>query len=118
MAHAIYFENAVRNDEYNFLDRRSLLRFTILAQKEINAINEGHSDFFREYAAKNRHEFFAVAVESFFERPEEFRDHNPDLYNTLSLLLNQDTAEQKFQIRNIARRRFFSAVVYRPEWMG
>jgi Mlc titration factor MtfA (ptsG expression regulator) len=47
-------------------------------------------DFFREYACTNTHEFFAVAVEIFFERPEGFKNEFPDLYNVLVRLLNQD----------------------------
>ena len=38
----------------------------------------------------NEHEFFAVAVENFFERPQEFKNAIPELYSILSKLLNQD----------------------------
>jgi len=40
----------------------------------------------------NEHEFFGVAVENFFERPQEFKNAIPDLYAILSKLLNQDSS--------------------------
>jgi hypothetical protein len=118
MAHAMYFENAVRNDEYNFLDRRALVKYALLAKKEMQQMESGYSRFFRDYATRNRHEFFAVAVESFFERAVEFRGHNAELYKALAELLNQDPAEKIYILKKKSARTFFNAVVYRPEWMG
>ncbi len=46
--------------------------------------------YLRDYAASNRHEFFAVCVECFFETPVKFRQQMPDLFNHLCILLNQD----------------------------
>ena len=46
--------------------------------------------YFRKYAATNSDEFFAVCVEYFFERSEEFRNTLPDLFHHLCWLLNQD----------------------------
>jgi len=46
--------------------------------------------FIREYGATNIHEFFAVCVENFFERPQEFKNRLPLVYNHLSFLLGQD----------------------------
>jgi len=37
----------------------------------------------REYGATNEAEFFAVATEAFFERPERMLEHTPDLYEEL-----------------------------------
>ncbi len=45
---------------------------------------------FREYATFNEHEFFAVAVENFFERPEKFSKDLPKLYRLMVLMMNQD----------------------------
>ena len=47
----------------------------------------------RDYAAKNEAEFFAVAVESFFERPRRLREEAPDLYAELSRFFGQDPAQ-------------------------
>jgi Mlc titration factor MtfA (ptsG expression regulator) len=46
----------------------------------------------REYAETNEAEFFAVAVESFFEQPTRLRDHDPELYAMLRDYFGQDPA--------------------------
>lgn len=90
MAHALRLENAVRNEEYGFLDDDLLKKWTDLCYREIHKMEDGESDFFRSYAATNSHEFFAVAVENFFERTVEFHKWHPEMYNTLAQMLNQD----------------------------
>lgn len=52
-------------------------------------IDAGEASFFRDYAATNDHEFFAVAVENFFERPHEFHNHHPKLFGLMEEMLNQ-----------------------------
>jgi Mlc titration factor MtfA (ptsG expression regulator) len=44
------------------------------------------------YAAENPAEFFAVATECFFERPEELQKNHPDLYQELKNFYHQDPA--------------------------
>ena len=46
------------------------------------------SDYFRKYAFTNRFEFLAVAIESFIETPEEFKDQFPKVYKTVKQMLN------------------------------
>ena len=46
----------------------------------------------RDYAATNEAEFFAVAVEAFFERPRALRDKDPELYAMLRDYFGQDPA--------------------------
>lgn len=38
----------------------------------------------RSYGAKNEAEFFAVATETFFEKPHQLKQQAPDLYNVLA----------------------------------
>lgn len=45
---------------------------------------------YTEYKQVDRNEYFAVAVEYFFERPEHFYTNQTDMYMTLSKLLRQD----------------------------
>lgn len=90
MAHALHFENQIRNDEYDFLDPHLLARWDQQAELEIERIKSEDSRFFRDYAATNSHEFFAVAMEYFFESPKEFLEELPDLFTTLSRLLRQN----------------------------
>jgi len=44
------------------------------------------------YGTTNRAEFFAVATEAFFEKPEELRREYPDLYAELMGFYRQDPA--------------------------
>lgn len=89
MAHAIHFENKIKNEEVDFLDRQALAQLDIIAEREMPQIkNGGH--FLRPYAATNEYEFFAVALEYFFEQPLQMKQVLPDLYDVLRNLLNQD----------------------------
>ncbi len=90
MAHALRLENAIHNEEYGFLDDDVLMTWTDLCYREINKMDESKSEFFRDYAATNSHEFFAVAVENFFEKSKEFQQWHPKMYQTLTVMLNQD----------------------------
>jgi len=90
MAHALRLENKVMNQEYNFLDRAVLIEWEEHAKRTMQEINAGQETFFRKYGGANNEEFFAVAVENFFERSVEFKEKHPLTYNTLCKLLRQD----------------------------
>jgi Mlc titration factor MtfA (ptsG expression regulator) len=90
MAHALKIVDAFHSEEQNFFDRKTFIQFINHARAEMMRIEMGEESFFRDYAASNDHEFFAVAVENFFERPNEFRDYHPELYSLLGELLNQN----------------------------
>ena len=49
--------------------------------------------YFREYAQTNQMEFFAVAVEHFFETPSEFKRQIPKLYDKFVRMFNIDPLE-------------------------
>ena len=90
MAHALRLENRIANNEHNFLDDTLLKEWEEHASKTMREINNGSETFFRSYGGANNEEFFAVAVENFFERPVEFKRMHPLTYETLSRLLRQD----------------------------
>lgn len=46
----------------------------------------------RSYGATNEAEFFAVATESFFEKPEQMKQRTPDLYEEMSRFYGFDPA--------------------------
>jgi len=93
MAHAYHMEDYMVNSEYDYLDRKTFNDWHYLAKLEMDKIKSGENQFFRAYGATNTHEFFAVAVECFFEKPEEFKRKHIELYLTLKDLLNQDPLE-------------------------
>lgn len=56
------------------------------------ATDRGARTVIDAYGAQNHQEFLAVAVELFFERPDDLNETEPALYQQLSLLLGLDPA--------------------------
>lgn len=71
------------------LDKKYILPWLQLMQKEIESIRENNSDI-NPYGATNEAEFFAVASEYFFERPELFQEKHPELYELLKKIFRSD----------------------------
>jgi len=90
MAHALHFENRIRNSEYDFLDFELMEQLNYVTEREMQRIKNSSNHFFRDYAATNAYEFFAVSLEYFFESPKEFKTEIPDYYALLVRILNQD----------------------------
>jgi len=90
MAHALELENLIDNGESNFLPRHVLKKWYELTRPVMEEIKSGKNTFFRAYAAANEQEFFSIAVENFFERPQAFQREYPEIYNTMVALLNQN----------------------------
>jgi Mlc titration factor MtfA (ptsG expression regulator) len=55
-------------------------------------VEGGQQSAIDEYGATNPAEFFAVATESFFERPREMQRRHPELYEELKRFYRQDPA--------------------------
>lgn len=94
MAHALRLINIVQNEEYDFYDREIMKQFEDEAHNEtLKILNApAGTSLFRDYSVTNADEFFSVAVENFFERPEDFRRHNLKLYTLLTRILKLDPA--------------------------
>lgn len=88
MAHALRIENIIRNESSFF--EKALLEEMDAWFRKICGESNGSITFFRPYACTNVHEFFSVAVENFFERPQQFKLELPGLYEIMVKLLNQD----------------------------
>lgn len=56
----------------------------------VAALDAGRPVALDEYAAGGPTEFFAVAVEAFFETPEVVREHYPDVYEALANYFQQN----------------------------
>jgi Mlc titration factor MtfA (ptsG expression regulator) len=95
MAHALWFEDRISNAEQGFLHPELLQDWIDHADGEIERIRSGGSRLFRSYAGTNQAEFFAVAVEYFFEKAHEFQKELPELYSVLSAMLKQDPARDQ-----------------------
>lgn len=64
------------------LEKKYIMPWLQLMQKEINMILENRSDI-NPYGATNEAEFFAVVSEYFFERPDLLMEKHPELYELL-----------------------------------
>lgn len=53
-------------------------------------LRRGYSSYLRGYGGSNFVEFLSVSVEAFFENPAELKQHMPELYYNLSVLLKQN----------------------------
>ena len=98
MAHALHLENIIQNEEHDFLDIEHLRRWNKLATLEMQSRQQKPEGFLRPQACRDEHEFFAVCVESFFERSHDFRLHHPQLYQALADLLQQDPVRGVYQM--------------------
>jgi Mlc titration factor MtfA (ptsG expression regulator) len=67
-----------------------------LSKEEIKKIKSSDYHFFREYAGTNIYEFFAVAIECFFEVSNDFKKELPILYGYISKLIKQNPADKIF----------------------
>ena len=88
LAHALWLENKLF--DYDIFEADAFSQYEKTAARESEKMILSDQHFFRRYAMANKEEFFAVAVENFFERPAEFRATLPELYATLVNLFKQD----------------------------
>lgn len=56
----------------------------------VRAVEAGHKTVLDPYGAEGPEEFFAVAVEAFFERPEVLKQHEPAIYQQLEMFFRLD----------------------------
>ena len=89
-AHALWLEHKLVGHEYDVLDERWINEFERYAENEMKNLQANEQHFFRRYAFENMEEFFAVAVENFFERTQQFHQEQPELYRILANLFKQD----------------------------
>jgi Mlc titration factor MtfA (ptsG expression regulator) len=88
-AHALWLEHKITKDDYSVLENHLVDEFERLAYLEMDHLKSNEAHFFRRYAFNNIEEFFAVAVENFFERPHQFKAELPHFYNLLANMFRQ-----------------------------
>jgi MtfA peptidase len=87
-AHALWLENKLYT--YDIFDPSSFDHYNQTAKMVMKEMDNVPEHFLRRYARVNEEEFFAVAVENFFERPDQFKNALPELYAAMVKLLKQD----------------------------
>jgi Mlc titration factor MtfA (ptsG expression regulator) len=90
MAHALTYVNFTVQEgrDNTFHDR--FKDFSAIARPLFEKMQAGETNLLDPYASTNYQEFWAVCVETFFERSTAFKRQLPDLYYSLCTLLNQD----------------------------
>lgn len=70
------------------MNRQYALPWLNLMNENIREILEGRSDI-NPYGATNKAEFFAVASEYFFSKPQLFKEKHEELYNLMTKIFHQ-----------------------------
>ena len=70
------------------LGKQNIDQWIGVVNKEIENIKNGGSDI-DAYGATSRTEFFAVASEYFFQRPDLFKENHPELFELMTMIFHQ-----------------------------
>lgn len=100
MAHALTYVNFSVQDGRDDSFHSRFTEFSSVGRPIFERMQAGESTVLDAYAATNYQEFWAVCIETFFERPTPFKRQLPELYFSLCTLLNQDPLT-KHKILNI-----------------
>lgn len=98
MAHALTYVNFVAREGEDGYFRKRFKKFSKVGRAIFNEMQNGKRNMLGSYAATNYHEFWAVSIEHFFERPELMKSELPDLYLEMCQLLKQDLTSPKLLI--------------------
>ena len=93
MAHALAYVNFITQTEEDKHFKKEFPNFSKVARPIFTSMQQvegAAKNLLGDYAATNYHEFWAVAVEIFFESPVQFRHELPELYEAMATVLNQD----------------------------
>ena len=89
-AHALFIEYLM--DPYDSEFKEYYRKWLVYIDNNDKLEEVREKKIFRDYASINAMEFFAVALENFFENPLHFREELPQLYHFMTKMLNQDLA--------------------------
>ncbi|WP_051287378.1 zinc-dependent peptidase [Algoriphagus mannitolivorans] len=90
VAHALKLAHFIHTDEEREFSPKAWETYKKWVPDEMKKIRLGLPTVFRERGGVDEHEFFAVVVETFFEKSQEFKAYNPKFYQTMVYLLKQD----------------------------
>lgn len=87
-------DGAIDGIPENLLGKQYVLPWVNLIKIKIEEINKGKSDI-NPYGATSQTEFFAVASEYFFERPQLLKTKHPELYDLMEHVFKNDMSAMK-----------------------
>jgi hypothetical protein len=90
MGHALAYVNFITETDQDKHFKKEFKNFSKIARPIFGQMQQGKKNILGDYASTNYHEFWAVAVETFFENPVRFKHELPELYMAMAQLLNQD----------------------------
>jgi MtfA peptidase len=94
MSHALYIQKIVIEKGYANAFLKNYNYLVCECKEAYDLEIENTRNLFSDYATKDLQEFWAESVELFFEKPSELKDHYPDLYDALKILLNQNPSNK------------------------
>jgi Mlc titration factor MtfA (ptsG expression regulator) len=77
----------------NLMKHEYTIPWIKMIHEEMHRIEKGKSDI-NPYALTNEAEFFAVVSEYFFEKPDQFKEKHPELYERMADMFLQDLAKK------------------------
>jgi len=89
LAHLFDFDNEGPDGVPSLVASSSAADWQALVRREMRRVRRGRS-LLRPYAAEAPSEFFAVAVETFFEQPDRMARHHEDLFRALVAFFHLD----------------------------
>jgi Mlc titration factor MtfA (ptsG expression regulator) len=95
IAHSLEAENHFNWLPTRFFDGANWSEWATKAARKLTAIRNNEHQLLKAYAGQNMREMFAVCIETFFEKPESFKTNLPELYHSLTVLLNQDPTNEE-----------------------
>lgn len=90
MAHALAYVNFTVEEGKDNTFHDKFKDFSETARPIFERMQAGETTILDSYAATNYQEFWAVSIETFFEKSHAFKRLLPELYDSLCILLNQD----------------------------
>src|SRR6266496_2120548 len=87
------------------LSRQYTIPWLNLMNETIEKIKQGNSDI-NPYGATSKTEFFAVAAEYFFQRPDLFKQNHPELFALMERIFHQRSVEARKTERRKVRKFF------------
>lgn len=104
LAHLFDFDNTGPDGVPSFVDSRSAEAWQSLIRTEMRKVEQGTS-MLDPYAATAPSEFFAVAVEHFFEEPHAMKQQHPELFEAMATLFNWTPTHPSERSEQLADKR-------------